>query len=189
MGNLKDTFDASMEVLSEWSNTLNADLRDDIAHSLAMRLATGDSKVLRDALLRTHWVLCHPSVRGAAVMASVHGMPYTGPVWNQQPEIKEAFKLAGLPEELPLPEYSEAEVGVFPKKYQTVQVGNTTVTEHSWESDPDPDDAVFLGTYSDCYAWLKENQVTEEKAEEYYVTRTGRVIDNGEEAAFFAQFD
>lgn len=159
-------------------------------------------KALRASLLRTHWVLCHPSVQGQNVMASVHGMTYSGPIWPHQPEIQAALKLAGLPSELPEPEYAKTEAGVFKKKYQEVQVTATatTITEHMWEAS-NPDDALFLGTYAQCHQWAKDHHIEDDVvfngslppdptgSNEYYIQNTGREIDNGEEAAFFAQFE
>lgn len=157
-------------------------------------------KALRDSLLRTHWVLSHPSVSGMVVMAAVHGATYDGPVWTKQPEIQAAFKLAGLPLDLPTPKYAETEAGVFKKKYQEVTAGTFTFVEHAWEL-PNPDDALFLGTFAECYQWAKDHHIEDNviftgslppdptDSTEYYVQNTGREIDNGEEAAFFAQFE
>lgn len=165
-------------------------------------MTTDYRKALRASLLRTHWVLSHPSVGGAFVMAAVHGAHYTGPVWYKQPEIQAALKLAGLPPELPEPKYAESEVGVFRRKYRDVAhhgEGGTTITvpEHVWE-EPSHEDALFLGTWSECHDWVREQNVQDdvifggpdpEDKLTYYVTRTGREIDRGEEAAFFAQFE
>lgn len=166
----------------------------------AVELTRMSRKVLRASLLRTHWVLCHPSVSGMAALASVHGATYSGPIWTEQPEVQAAFKLAGLPLDLPIPKYAETEAGVFKKKYQEVTAGAFTFTEHAWEA-PNPDDALFLGTYAECSQWARDNHVEDNvvfngsmppdpaSPHEYYIQNTGREIDKGEEAAFFAQFD
>lgn len=140
-------------------------------------------KALRRSLLRTHWILRHPSVTGSMMMAQVHGMTYKGPVWTDQPEIQEAFRFAGLPLDLPTPKYPEDEAGVFKKEYQEIAPGEF---EHVWEGDPDPSKAVFLGTYTGCHKYMQESGLG---PEQFYVTKTGRVIDNGEEQAFFSQFE
>jgi hypothetical protein len=172
-------------------------------------------KALRDSLLRTHWVLCHPSVAGMEVMAAVHGATYSGPIWTKQPEIQEALRVAGLPQELPRPTYAEIEAGVFKKEYGDVRYqakadaseaskvsATTTITvqEHIW-GPPDPEEAVFLGTFSECYDWIKAKGLEDNviftggmdpepsSTMEFFVQNTGREIDRGEEAAFFAQFE
>lgn len=158
--------------------------------------------LLKKALLRTHWVLCHPSFRVQHVMAWVHGQTYEGPIWPEQPEIAEALKIAGLPPELPMPSYPENEAGVFRKKYVERKVNNSvTITEHTWE-EPAPEEAVFLGTWSECQEWVSkrglsgsviavanhEDGASPSLRDSLYITKTGRIIDKGEEKAFFAQF-
>jgi hypothetical protein len=134
-------------------------------------------------------------------MAAVHGNVYSGPTWIEEPDIQEALKAVGLPSSLPIPFYPGTEAGIFLKKYQEIQLSTTTFTEHAWE-EPGHEEAVFLGTYKECYQWLSEHgakasRVVEPPRErrvnevqyEYYITGTGRLIDKGEEAAFFAQFE
>lgn len=140
---------------------------------------------LRDSLLRTHWVLCHPSVVGMSTMAVIHGATYSGPVWSQQPEIQKALKAAGLPEELPLPEYPSDEFGIFPKKFATREVNSHTYTEHIWEQYPNIEEALHTGTRKECFDYWKEHALDDNV---FYTTLTGRVLDRGEEEAFFAQF-
>jgi len=134
-----------------------------------------------------------------AVMAALHGTPYDGPVWIQHPDVQAALKLAGLPTELPDPDYPESEAGIFKRKYREVTSGTHTHTEHVWETPP-PEGALFLGTFQECGQWLTDNKVRDssvvgeelegdDEGIEYYLTSTGRYIDNGEEAAFFAMFD
>jgi len=120
---------------------------------------------LKKFLLRLHWVLNHPSAGGMATMAYVHGYEYKGPVLDQG----EIRTMAGLPVELPKPEYPETEFCVErspPRHNEYREMGR-----------PVEANIAFRGTAEACHAWIKK-----ERADKRYdVNTTGRMLRTEEE--------
>lgn len=99
-----------------------------------------ERRTLKRFLLHLHFVLNHPAARGQTVMAAVHGMPYTGPMLDRS----EIHALAGLPAELPEPEYPESEFCV-----QRLAAG-----EVMRAGEPAEKSIVMRGTAETCRSWI-----------------------------------
>lgn len=137
-------------------------------------------EALKRVLLRAQWQFHHPAVGAPLMLAAVHGHNLPIPKFWESPDIRGALALAGLPNELPVPKYPEAEVGVFKSKY----VMRGDFREPVWD-DPTTVCPVFAGTSEECTEWLDNRS----DADDWYVQATGNYIDVGEESAWFAQFE
>lgn len=108
--------------------------------------------VLRDLLLRVHWVVSHPSVVGMFVAQALRsGAQHNLPNWKDA--FDSALRLFGR-EELPQPSYPRPVFGA----YKTSDFHN---------SDAEP---VFTGTGEEVSSWINEQEFTGESS--YFLAPT-----------------
>lgn len=147
-----------------------------------------ERRKLRRFLLRLQWVLNHPAVRGQTMMAAVHGMPYRGPVLDRA----EIHEMAGLPEELPDPEYPDAEfcaelIPGRPRVPWSVAPGMTEQRAHTVYDNPVVANVRTRGTSEQVWTWIR----AQTDGETYVCNTTGRKLmtDEEAEAKWYARFE
>jgi hypothetical protein len=98
--------------------------------------------VLRELILRVHWVTFHPSIVSMFVVnAARSGRQYIGPTWKDALEAAlRLFKRTDLPE----PKYPQPQYGAY-----------RTTDFHNTEAEPE-----FKGTAEEVSAWIKMQEAS-----------------------------